>query len=236
MGWAGAKADGKSIVCGHRGAPVAEPENTMASFHAAVDRGATWVEFDVRPTADGHMVIHHDPDTADGVHINGVSRATLPPTIPTLGELAIALPSVGLDVELKTDGVDISLDEYVRLVVEELDTNFSGATEQLLVTSFDEMALRELRRIRSDLATGLLFYDKDEAWALREATDAGHVVVLPWYRLLSEEFVSDARLAGLGIATWTVNEPEVVRSASSLGVDMIIGDDPALIVEHLRPV
>lgn len=48
-------------VQGHRGARGLVPENTVPSFLAAVDAGATGIELDVRLTADGHVVVWHDP-------------------------------------------------------------------------------------------------------------------------------------------------------------------------------
>ena len=47
-------------VIGHRGAAAAAPENTLASLRKAKELGATWVEFDVKLTRDGHPVLFHD--------------------------------------------------------------------------------------------------------------------------------------------------------------------------------
>ena len=48
-------------VQGHRGARALAPENTIASMRAAIDAGATGIELDVRLTADGQVVVWHDP-------------------------------------------------------------------------------------------------------------------------------------------------------------------------------
>lgn len=45
---------------GHRGARGLRPENTLSSFEAAFDAGATSVETDVHLTADGVPVLFHD--------------------------------------------------------------------------------------------------------------------------------------------------------------------------------
>jgi len=47
-------------VVGHRGSPRNAPENTLASFTAALDEGADWLETDVRTTLDGVPVLLHD--------------------------------------------------------------------------------------------------------------------------------------------------------------------------------
>jgi len=54
-------ASGRFDVEGHRGARGLVVENTLASFAAAYEAGATGVELDVRLTADGHVVVWHDP-------------------------------------------------------------------------------------------------------------------------------------------------------------------------------
>ena len=71
------------IVCAHRGASAHQPENTIAAATAAIDLGAAWIEFDVRPCASGELVVHHDPVTADGTHIGSTDRSALDPTIPS---------------------------------------------------------------------------------------------------------------------------------------------------------
>lgn len=47
--------------CAHRGVSALMPENTMPAFGAALALGADEIEFDIRPTKDGKMVISHDP-------------------------------------------------------------------------------------------------------------------------------------------------------------------------------
>lgn len=51
---------GIPVITAHRGASGIEPENTMRAFIRAVEIGADIVEFDVRATADGELVILHD--------------------------------------------------------------------------------------------------------------------------------------------------------------------------------
>lgn len=48
---------------GHRGFNGKFPENTFASFDAAVEAGAEVVEFDVQVASDGMVVVSHDPNT-----------------------------------------------------------------------------------------------------------------------------------------------------------------------------
>lgn len=231
MDWTTSSTNGP-IVCGHRGAAAIEAENTLPSFQSALDRGATWVEFDVRPTGDGALVLHHDPETASGQHIATTPRASLDPSIPVLGELVAALPILGLDLEMKTDGIEMTTSAFVDLVVSEIDEHVRN-TDALLVTSFDVSALAAFHRKRPSLATGLLFHDRPFDWAIQTAADNGHVAIAPWHPLVTDELVERAHAARLGVATWTVNDAETVAKAVASGVDMIIGDDPAVIAANL---
>lgn len=45
----------------HRGARAHWPDNTIASYRAAIEAGATAVEVDLRMTRDGHLIAMHDP-------------------------------------------------------------------------------------------------------------------------------------------------------------------------------
>lgn len=46
---------------GHRGARGARPENTLPAFRYALDRGVTTLELDLAVSADGHLVVSHEP-------------------------------------------------------------------------------------------------------------------------------------------------------------------------------
>ncbi len=48
------------LVCGHRGSPVNEPENTIPSFERALREGANSLETDVCVTKDNEVILWHD--------------------------------------------------------------------------------------------------------------------------------------------------------------------------------
>ncbi|MBA2919116.1 glycerophosphodiester phosphodiesterase [Sphingomonas sp. MAH-20] len=51
---------GKPFIIGHRGASGERPEHTLAAYALAFDQGADFVEPDVVPTKDGHLVARHE--------------------------------------------------------------------------------------------------------------------------------------------------------------------------------
>ena len=50
----------RMINYAHRGASEYYPENTLRSFYAGLEMGATGMETDIQRTKDGVLVLHHD--------------------------------------------------------------------------------------------------------------------------------------------------------------------------------
>jgi glycerophosphoryl diester phosphodiesterase len=48
------------LVCGHRGSPVNEPENTIPSFERALSEGVNSLETDICVTKDKEVILWHD--------------------------------------------------------------------------------------------------------------------------------------------------------------------------------
>jgi glycerophosphoryl diester phosphodiesterase len=51
------------LIIAHRGESFDAPENTMAAFDLAWQRGDSAIELDVHLTSDGHAIVCHDDDT-----------------------------------------------------------------------------------------------------------------------------------------------------------------------------
>src|SRR3954471_19401513 len=94
-------------VIGHRGAAAYAPENTLASFREARRRGATWVEIDVKLTADGVPIVMHDESLKRTTGIDRLvaetPRTDLPKDVPTFEEAIACFAELGLgcNVEIK---------------------------------------------------------------------------------------------------------------------------------------
>lgn len=50
----------RPMIIAHRGKSEFFPENTLASFQAAIKEGADAIEFDIQFTNDNKLVVHHD--------------------------------------------------------------------------------------------------------------------------------------------------------------------------------
>ncbi len=55
-----ARAPKKPIVIAHRGASGLRPEHTALSYNLAIDQGCDFIEPDLVPTKDGHLVARHE--------------------------------------------------------------------------------------------------------------------------------------------------------------------------------
>ena len=52
----------KPIVIAHRGASGERPEESRLAYELAIDEGADFIEPDLVPTKDGHLVCRHEPE------------------------------------------------------------------------------------------------------------------------------------------------------------------------------
>src|SRR5262249_46486366 len=67
-------------IQGHRGARGLKPENTLPSFEAAIDAGATSIETDVHLTRDGVPVLTHDPIVSERLFRLAPGSTSPPPS------------------------------------------------------------------------------------------------------------------------------------------------------------
>ena len=125
-------------VIAHRGASAAAPENTIEAFRLARELGADWVELDVRRTADGVVVVHHDAHLADGRMVGDLAVDDLPEHVPSLAEALEACEGMGVNIEIKNlpDDPDFDADHLVSAAVAGLVAAYLGP-ERSLVTSFN---------------------------------------------------------------------------------------------------
>lgn len=231
-------------LLGHRGSPdPATPENTLAAVERALRRGAHGVEVDVRLTADGVAVCHHDPGldrtAGDPRAISGLTwpeLTDLPLVVPRLLDVLDAVQGRGhLVVEVKTPARPSAAGfEVLDVLVEVLH---GRDLSQVVVSSFDHPRLARLRRML-DVRTGLLLRPGvPMAVAVRRALADGHDEVHPHVlsALTGLDLVGRAHQQGLRVTTWTVDRPDHLRRLAAAGVDAAICDDPGAARAVLEP-
>src|SRR5262245_53827525 len=137
------------LVLGHRGASRAAPENTLEAFRLARDLGADGVELDVRRTADGVLVVHHDP-AREGLGVLGTLRfddvRAACPDIPTVDEALDELSGMVVNLELKCLPWEPDADPEREVLAALLDVvDLRVLADQVIVSSFDLDVVVEVR-------------------------------------------------------------------------------------------
>lgn len=225
------------LVYAHRGDRMRAADNTLDAFRLAVDAGAHGIELDVRRTADGVLVLTHDPvigglDLAPVADLSFAEVRDAAPAVPSLAEgLAHIPPHVFVNVEVKNaphePGFDESrsiVDETVALIVSDDDPR------RILLSSFDPLAI-EPSGSRRSVHRGLLVtqgVDIDTAVSLTGELYA-HALHPPFGTIADDPAgsVAACRRAGLAVVVWDANSAPEIETAVAAGCDVVITDDPA---------
>jgi len=217
-----------TTVIAHRGASRAAPENTLEAFRLARRQGADMVELDVRRTADGVLVVHHDAWLADGIPIVAVAAADLPPHIPGLADALAACEGMGVNLEIKNLPGEPDFDDgdAVALAVAAAVTDL-GLADRILVSSFNLRTVDTVHVSAPELATAwLLVSVPDVAETVERTARHGHRALHPHDALVDAALVDACHRAGLAVNVWTVDDPERIRALAAMGVDGICTNVP----------
>ena len=212
------------LVYGHRGASAVAPENTLEAFRLARVLGADGVELDVRRSADGHLVLHHDALLADGREIGATVRADLPVSVPTLAEALDVCVGLVVNIEIKNIAYEpdfdpdcTAADQVVSLLAER------GGRDLVFVSSFHLRTIDRVKALAPAVPTGLLtFLDPAPADGAMVAAERGHDSIHPHHATIDAALVDAAHEVGLAVNAWTVDDAERIAALEVLGVDGII--------------
>ena len=192
----------KTIRIGaHRGAMAYQPENTLAAFETAIGQGAYRIEFDIRRTRDGHLVVIHDETvdrTTDGE--GRVADLTLSEIkrlrsgnedIPTLDEAISCMRNrTRLLVEFKEEDI---AEQAVRQV------EAAGVVDQCTLSSFHEGALLESRTLNRELEIAYFLVEPKPFDAAEIVERFGAELLIVWPAAVSSQCLADARAHGLDV-------------------------------------
>jgi len=230
-------------VIAHRGDSFHSPENTLASFRSAADKGADFVELDSRVTKDGVLVCNHDGSLEKKTNVAEI-----------LGSTAYSIESVTFEV---TQQLDVGSwkspkfkGEKIPTLEDALQTIQQGSVtllERKTGSALDHAKLLERMGLVDDLI--VQSFDWDFLAAMRTWLPEAKLAALSG-KEVTEEKLKDIRRMGIDIAVWhyeeineetfpkfgehdldlwvyTVNEPADWKSLVELGVTGIITDKPA---------
>ena len=257
LGGATAAAQGMiaPLFAAHRGGAQLWPENSLLAFSNALELRADFLELDVHLSRDGELVVIHDPTldrttTGTGpvrdhtlaelgaLRLKDRSGAITEEHIPTLDQV-VELAAAGkrqLLLEIKTDERRQPYPGIEERVLAALDRHrFVPFT---VVMAFEGATWRRVRQLRPEARVAALYSSRmlssfavdAELQALRQA---GVAFVGLHQALVNAEVAKQARLAGLTLGVWTVNEREAIARFIDQGVGVVITDRPDLARELL---
>jgi glycerophosphoryl diester phosphodiesterase len=244
----------KKLLYAHRGAAIEQPENTLPSFRRGLELGADVLETDAHMTADGHVVLSHDPRGARMANADAEIRRTALADvqrwdagwgfrapdgarpfagrgyrIPTLEEALVEFPGTPFNVDLKQREPDMV--PAVLALLRRL-----RAEERVLLASASARTLRRARALGWEGAislgkaqvAALYFLPK---FALRLHGAAQVPVRAGRLHLGARAFIDKCHALGLRVDYWTVNDPAEARALLESGADGIMTDDPGAMRE-----
>lgn len=242
-------------IVGHRGASHDAPENTLPSVRLGFEQGADAVEVDVFATADGRIVVIHDPDTkrVAGVKLQ-VAKSTLAQlreldvgswkgeqwagtVIPTLEEVLAVVPEGRrLLIEVKCEKSALP---HLEQAIEA-----SGKRENVALISFSLPLITQAKRMMRDVPVYWIYgfsLQERARWGnptmhglIRKAEKAGlDGLDLDGDGPITQAFVEKLRAKGMDLYVWTVNDPKRARELLGMGVMGITTDRPGYMRQQL---
>ena len=231
----------RTLILGHRGASGYAPENTMEAFRLAAEMGVDGFELDVHLTADGRVVICHDPKidrtsngqgnivdytleelrTMDfGYHFYKEERRGI--KIPTLEEVYELAAPLGLLVNVEIKATDPAIIPACTEIAKRY-----GMEDKVIYSSFDHFQIDRMKRHDPDAFIAPLYsFNMLKPW--NYALDIDAKAVHPKYTQIHsvENYVKECHDRGLRVHVWTANTEEEISFLLDAGVDAIITNYP----------
>jgi len=243
------------LVIGHRGNRAHAPENTLVSLLEAVALGADAVEFDLRVSRDGVLVVMHDPTLDRTTDDSGPVEMRTAAELGRLDAGAKFTRDQGLTFPWRGRGASIStFDEVMESLPGELpciiELKTPAATEllrvairrhniahRIIVAGFDAAATRPLRGAGFALGASTpdvlrLLLPALAGQRLPPCPFQALCLPLRWRGIPVPIAALGRTLRRIGGVThvWTINDPAQALRLWQLGVQGIISDDPGLIL------
>ena len=235
------------FVCAHRGASGTHPENTVPAFEEAASLGCGMVEFDVRATRDGALVLLHDPSvdrTTDGngniweldlAQVRALDACAGKQDfagvgIPTLDEALDVFPAameLNMHVYPGPDDGEAIVDGVCRRIAARglYDTAFVAGSDEVM-----RLVIERDARVRRCL---LGSQDRAAEYA-RIAAGMGCGNIQPLNRITTPELVAEAHALELVVHPFYADDEAEMSRLIGCGVDGILTNQPARLIGVLE--
>lgn len=232
----------------HRGYMERYPENTLIGLEAALQCGASYIEFDVQCTADGTLIVMHDNELQRTCGVTGnifemswdelrnirahepsrFSLAFFNQRIPSLADAVRLLqryPRATAFVEIKEESLErFGINQIMPALLSELEI----IHQQCVVISFHAGAIKYVRD-HSDFLSG---------WVLHQYDDASHQLATelnPDYLIVNHRKLPANEEPWPGQWHWMVYDitaAELALHYASFNIPLIESRDVCSLLEH----
>lgn len=229
-----------SLIIGHRGARGLAPENTLESLRQALTHDVHEIEVDVRVTADGVCVLHHDPylHSSSGAKLRGITIAAQPyarlleqrPDLPTLKEaIRLVHRRVPLVLEVKSR---VPTAPVIAIVQDFLTAGWHA--DDFLFASFSQRTLRELHAALPDIPVVVneRFSGLRATWRARQVHTRRIAIN---HHNMWWGSVSAMHRKGWKVTTFSLNNPVKARRWIKHGLHGVITDFPDRFASAAKP-
>jgi len=225
------------LVLGHRGCAGLESENTVRAFRKALDLEVDLIEFDVRMTRDGELVVIHDPKVDRTTNGKSYVRDF------TFGEIRKLNAGKNKKIPSLKEAIELLKKEKPVIVIEikEPETTEKilkiikkrGLEDNILIVSFWHDVLKKIKKITPGIKTGAILAGRPIDLVSIAKTAKLNFLCLR-YEFIDEKVVRECHKNGIKINAWTVNENEDIERVIKLGVDIISSDHPDRVLAKLK--
>lgn len=224
-----------TAVIAHRGASNEAPENSLEALDLGMALGADAIELDVRWTADGALLVIHDPTLDRTTDTSGriaeltraeIAGARLPngAPIPELGDVLRGFPDVEITVDVKDAGAAADVVALIR-ALDRVERTILYVEE-----GTDTPAFRSYEGRRATSTAQAMRLALEPGWvadaAPREVPEVVHTP-LEWrgMPIVTQAFVRRVNEAGRSVQVWTIDDVETAGRLADWGTDGIITND-----------
>ena len=224
----------------HRGASAYAHENTIEAIEKAIELGADMVEFDLRCTADGAIVLWHDEK------VNRGKGKPIPVSNMTLDELHAHAGERGFGVA-RFDEVLMQFGHRIAFDIEIKATGFEEEIIALLrryppvfppvIASFYPEVIDRTKKLDGKIMTALVVSRSSliksgfrslsaiKRLAVKTGANSVHLNL----KIASASIIKELTDLGFGLYIWTVNDEIDMKKLIRAGVNGIVTDKPDLL-------
>ena len=225
-------------ISAHQGGGEHHPPGTAEAYRAAPASGADLVEFDIRRTSDGVLVVQHDEHCVPGGRL--VAESTYAELAEAAGHPPLRAPEVMRMLAGKVAGhLDLKESGYEHEVIDLALGTFGPGN--FVATTLEDESVKAIKerypQVRTALSLGRSVDGQSprtrastrysELFPLRRIRDCGADWIAVDHKLARLSVLRQAARHGIGVMVWTVDKVRLIdHFLADPRVDVLITNRP----------